>query len=102
MEQNRIEDLVRRLMEGLPPSLRAAQKDLETNLRGALRTGLSKLDMVTREEFDAQARVLERSREMVEALERRIAELEARLEAGMGGAAAPPPAPPASPGLPQD
>ena len=98
MEQNRIEDLVRRFVEGLPPSLRAAQKDLETNLRGALRTGLSRLDMVTREEFDAQTRVLERSREMVEALERRIADLEAR-QGSQGGVTG---APPVSPGMPQD
>jgi ubiquinone biosynthesis accessory factor UbiK len=78
MEQNRFEDLARRLLESIPPSLRAAQKDLETNFRSALRTGLSRLDMVTRDEFDAQARVLERSRELIEALEKRVAQLEAQ------------------------
>jgi ubiquinone biosynthesis accessory factor UbiK len=78
MEQNRFEDLARKLLESIPPSLRAAQKDLETNFRSALRTGLSRLDMVTRDEFDAQARVLERSRELIEALEKRVAQLEAQ------------------------
>ena len=78
MEQNRFEDLAKRLLESIPPSLRAAQKDLETNFRSALRTGLSRLDMVTRDEFDAQTRVLERSRELVEALEKRVAMLEAQ------------------------
>jgi BMFP domain-containing protein YqiC len=88
MEQNRFEDLARRLVESIPPSLRAAQKDLEANFRGVLRTGLSRLDMVTRDEFDAQARVLERSRELVEALEKRVAQLEAAAQQ-----------PPASPGV---
>lgn len=87
MEQNRIEDLARRLLESIPPSLRAAQKDLEANFRSALRTGLSKLDLVTRDEFDAQTRVLERSRELVEALEKRVAALEA-AQAGTGQTAA--------------
>jgi BMFP domain-containing protein YqiC len=87
MEQNRIEELARRLLESIPPSLRAAQKDLETNFRSALRTGLSRLDLVTRDEFDAQTRVLERSRELVEALEKRVA----ALEAAQGGTGAAPP-----------
>ena len=77
MEQNRFEDLARRLFESIPPSLRAAQKDIEANFRSVLRTGLSRLDLVTREEFDAQSRVLERSRELVEALEKRVSQLEA-------------------------
>jgi ubiquinone biosynthesis accessory factor UbiK len=54
-----------RLTENLPASLRAAQQDLEAACRGVLRdAGLGKLDLVSREEFDAQARVLERSREL--------------------------------------
>lgn len=81
MEQNRFDDLARRLLESIPPSLRAAQKDLEANFRGALRTGLSRLDLVTREEFDAQSRVLERSRELIAALEQRVAQLEAQQSA---------------------
>ena len=93
MEQNRFEDLARKLFESIPPSLRAAQKDLEANFRGVLRTGLSRLDLVTRDEFDAQSRVLERSRELIEALEKRVAHLESSLT--------PVEAPPA-PSLPQD
>ena len=92
MEQNRFEDLARKLFESIPPSLRAAQKDLEANFRSVLRTGLSRLDMVTRDEFDAQARVLERSRELVEALEKRVAQLEAQQGPPPVGPAEPPPA----------
>lgn len=79
MEQNRIEDLVRRLLEGLPPSLQAARDDLKAHADRVLRSGLQRLDLVSREEFDAQARVLERSRELIAALETRVAELENRL-----------------------
>jgi BMFP domain-containing protein YqiC len=76
MEQSRIEEMVQRLLEGLPASLQAARSDLEAHFGRALRTGLQKLDLVTREEFDAQARVLARSRALVEALEARVAALE--------------------------
>ena len=79
MDQNRIEDIARRLLESIPPSLRAAQADLETNFRSVLRAALSKLDLTTRGEFDTQTRVLARTRELVEQLEARVALLEARL-----------------------
>jgi BMFP domain-containing protein YqiC len=87
MEQNRFEDLARRLFESIPPSLRAAQQDLEANFRSVLRTGLSRLDLVTRDEFDAQSRVLERSRELIEALERRVAQLEGQAVVAEAGPA---------------
>ena len=80
MEQNRFEELVRRLLEGLPPSLQAARDDLKAHAERALRAGIGRLDLVCREEFDAQSRVLARSRELIEALEARVAELEAQLK----------------------
>ena len=80
MDQHRIEDIARRLFESIPPSLRAAQADLETNFRSVLRAGLARLDLTTREEFDTQTRVLARTRELVEQLEARVAQLEARLK----------------------
>ena len=53
-------------------------RDAEKNLKAMLSGALAKLDLVTREEFDVQARVLLRTREKLEALEARVAELEAR------------------------
>ena len=82
MNQDRVEDIARRLLESVPPSLRAAQADLETNFRSVLRSALGKLDLATREEFDTQTRVLARTRELVEQLEARLASLEARLRNG--------------------
>lgn len=53
-------------------------KDIEKNMRALLVQGFSKLDLVTREEFDIQAQVLARTREQLTALEARVAELEAK------------------------
>ncbi len=53
-------------------------KDLEKNFRGMLSSTFAKLDLVTREEYDVQARVLARAREKLAALESRVAEMEKR------------------------
>ena len=53
-------------------------KDLEKNFRGMLSSTFSKLDLVTREEYDVQARLLARAKEKLAALEARVAELEKR------------------------
>jgi ubiquinone biosynthesis accessory factor UbiK len=54
-------------------------KDIERNVKAMMTQGLSKLDLVTREEFDIQAQVLAKTRAKLEALEARVVELEARL-----------------------
>ena len=73
-----IDDLARRLNDLVPPGLKDARADLEQNFKATLQAGLAKLDLVTREEFDAQRAVLLRTREKVEALERAVAAMEAR------------------------
>jgi len=55
-------------------------KDIERNLKAMMTQGFAKLDLVTREEFDIHAQVLAKTRAKLEALELRVAELEARLE----------------------
>ncbi len=55
-------------------------KDIEKNVKAMLTQGFAKLDLVTREEFDIQAQVLAKTREKLEALEARVAELEAQLK----------------------
>jgi BMFP domain-containing protein YqiC len=84
MADFRIDDMARRLFETVPPALRGMQQDLEANFRAVLRSNLARLDLVARDEFDAQAKVLERTRAQLEALERRLAELEARHSSGPG------------------
>lgn len=76
MSNESIEGLARKLAEAVPQGLRSVGEDLEQNFRSVLRGGLSKLDLVTREEFEVQEAVLARTREKLEALEQRLAELE--------------------------
>ena len=54
-------------------------RDLETNFRGLLASAFTKLELVSREEYDVQVQVLARAREKLSTLEARVAELEARL-----------------------
>jgi ubiquinone biosynthesis accessory factor UbiK len=76
MDALRIDEIARRLLERVPPALRSVQADLESNFRAVLRERLSRLDLVSRDEFEAQTRVLERTRVRLEALEARLAALE--------------------------
>jgi len=55
-------------------------KDIEKNMKAMLNQGFSKLDLLTREEFEIQSDVLKRTRARLEALEARVAELESRLK----------------------
>lgn len=71
-----LDELARKLADAVPPGLAALAQDLEQNFKAVLQSGLAKLDLVTRQEFDIQAAVLRRSRERLEELERRIAALE--------------------------
>jgi BMFP domain-containing protein YqiC len=70
------EELDRRMKDVLAQS---PAKDLERNLRALLTSAFSRLDLVTREEFDVQREVLARTRAKLEALEAQVAELEKRL-----------------------
>jgi len=74
-----LDDIARRLSGAIPPVARELQADLEKNLHAAVQSVFARLDLVTREEFDVQTRVLARSRAKLEQLEKQVAELEAAL-----------------------
>ncbi len=74
-----LDELAKKVAGGLPASIQLLQSDLQRNLRSALESGLSHLDLVTREEFDIQSAVLARTREKLERLERQVTELEQAL-----------------------
>ena len=76
MESFRIDDLVQRLLERVPPAWRSVQADLESNFRAVLRSQFERLDLVSHERFDVQAELLARTQKRLAALEKRIAELE--------------------------
>ena len=86
MEPLSVNDIARRLLESLPSAVRGAQVDLENNFRIVLRSTLAKLDLVSREEFDVQTKVLERTRARLALLEARLAELEQAAGRGAGSA----------------
>ena len=79
MDRPSIDEIARRLFESVPPALRSMQQDLESNFRAVLRGTLGRLDLVPRDEFDAQKKLLERTLEKVAALEARVGALEERL-----------------------
>ncbi len=69
-----LQDKIHQVLQASPA------KDVEKNLRAMLNQGFSKLDLLTREEFEVQADVLARTRARLEALEKRVAELEAQRQ----------------------
>jgi BMFP domain-containing protein YqiC len=74
-----LDDMSARLSELLATS---PARDIEKNVRALVSAALGRLDLVAREEFDVQAKLLARAREQLAALEARVAELERRQNAG--------------------
>ncbi len=74
-----IDDTVKKLTESLPPGLNEFKKDLEKNFRAILQSMFAKLDLVTREEFDVQKKVLTKTRAKMNVLEKQVAHLEHHL-----------------------
>lgn len=71
-----ISDVIQNMIDSLPPGFKNLPEEMQKNLRGALHGAFEKLDLVTREEFDAQTAVLLRTREKLEKLEKKIVEFE--------------------------
>jgi ubiquinone biosynthesis accessory factor UbiK len=74
-----LDELARRLADSVPESVRAFGRDLEGNYKAVLQAQLSKLDLVSRQEFDVQAAILERTQAKLAAMEARVKEIEAKL-----------------------
>ena len=79
-DPRRLDEFLRRATAGLPPEATTVKEELSENLRTFLEASLARMDLVTREEFDVQRAVLQRTRGKLEALEARIADLESRAE----------------------
>ena len=78
INSNGLDDLARRLADAVPESVRAFGRDLEGNFKAVLQSQLSKLDLVSRQEFDVQAAILERTQAKLAAMEARLKDIEAR------------------------
>ena len=67
-----LEELSRRISSLIPGDVKHMQDDIENNVRNLLQTSLTKMNLVTREEFDVQSAVLQRTREKLEQLEQLV------------------------------
>ncbi|NIP17129.1 MAG: accessory factor UbiK family protein [Xanthomonadales bacterium] len=76
IDLGKIDELVTKLGESLPPGAAKLREDMESQFRSVLQKGFEKMELVTREEFGAQAAVLERLRVKLESLERQLEELD--------------------------
>ena len=76
IDAQKIDDLVRKLTDAIPPGLKELEAEAKKQFRGILESGLTKMDFVSREEFDIQVKVLAKTREKIDQLEQQIADLE--------------------------
>jgi len=80
MLKQQVEALLSDIGKILPSDMQQAKSELESNLRAALTASLAKLELVTREEFDVQTIMLQRTRTQLDALHKRVQELEEKLK----------------------
>lgn len=85
LDPKHVDDLFQRLSSAMPKGLQMLQEDVNRNVRASLESGLARLDLVTREEFDVQSAVLARTREKLAALEAQVSALERALTAVRSG-----------------
>ena len=76
--KNSFDDLAKKITGLLPGNIQQIQQDLEANIKALLQSSLSKMNLVSREEFDVQSALLARTREKLEQLEKQLAELDKR------------------------
>lgn len=76
LDPKKLEDIAKQISEAVPPGVKSMAEGAEAKVKQILQAQLSRLDFVSREEFDIQSQVLIRTREKLEALEARLAELE--------------------------
>ncbi len=72
------DDIAKRLTAVLPPGIKSLQEDIEANFKAVLQSAFARMDLVTREEFDVQQELLQRTRGLVDALDERVQALEAK------------------------
>lgn len=77
---NFLKDLAGKLSDAVPTHLSSLKKDFEKNCHHILAKTFSSLDIVTREQFDTQTKVLARTRQKLEDLEKQLKELESALK----------------------
>lgn len=75
-EKNKLNDLATDLLKAVPEKVKSASSDAKKIFVQTLQAGLKKMDLVSQEEFDVQAKILARTREKLTVLEKQVASLE--------------------------
>lgn len=89
LNPKKLEEIAKQITESLPPGVKTMAEGMESKVKQVLQSKLAQMDFVSREEFDVQTRVLQRTREKLEALELRMAALEGEEKDGTHTEAAP-------------
>lgn len=76
LDPKKLEEIANKVVDSIPPGVKQVAEGVDAKVKQALQHQLSRLDFVSREEFDVQTSVLQRTREKLIALEARLAELE--------------------------
>ena len=76
LDPKKLEDIAKQIADAVPPGVKSMAEEAEVRVKQILQSQLTKLDLVTREEFDVQTQVLIKTREKLEALEARVKALE--------------------------
>lgn len=79
MNPNFIDDLAKKLSDAIPPGPRQFGEEIEKNLKAVLQSAFTRMNLVSREEFEVQSQVLARTRAIVETLEHQVKVLEAKV-----------------------
>ena len=74
--KNTFDDLAKKITGLLPGNIQQVQQDLESSIKALLQSSLTKMNLVSREEFDVQSALLARTREKLDQMEKQLAELE--------------------------
>ncbi|MCF6775653.1 accessory factor UbiK family protein [Thiotrichales bacterium 19X7-9] len=69
------DEMAKKFTDSLPPALKSMQEEMEKNFKTILQSTFSKLDLVTKEEFDRQVKVLEKTRGKIDRLEKELDKL---------------------------
>ncbi len=78
LNRSTLDELTHKITALLPENARLLQRDLESNIHALLLSALSRMNLVTREEFDVQVALLQRTREKLDNLEKTLEKIEQR------------------------
>lgn len=73
--KNTFDNLAKKITDLLPDNFKQVQQDVESNVKAVLQNSLSKMNLVSRDEFDIQSALLARTREKLDLMEKQLNEM---------------------------